>query len=88
MIRAKVDPKVIFDIANEYGLDVLHSDTDYTSLAFNDVKFQIATHMFMGERVRFSRHVINSIAERVAAQHVEDYKENLRTLLGCKNNDD
>lgn len=88
MIREKVDPKVIFDVAGEYGLDVLHSGNDYTSLAFNDVKFQIATHMFMGERVRFSRHVINSIAERVAAKHVEDYKENLRNLLGCKNNDD
>lgn len=84
MIRTKVPPKVIFDVASEYGLEVLHSDDIYTTLAFNDVNFQIATHMFIGERVRFSRYVINSIADRTADRAVKDYQEQLRVMLGVE----
>lgn len=84
MIRTKVDPKVIFDIASEYGLDILHSDHTYTSLAFNDVKFHIATHMFIGERAKLSKYIINNIADRTADQAVKDYQEKLRIMIGIE----
>lgn len=77
----------IDDVCQSYGLELLHSDNNYTSVQFRDVSgelynFDFASHMLRGERARLSSCIINTIITLSSEKAKNSLQLELRTLLG------
>lgn len=88
-------PAEFIDLVNlleSYGLDIEHGDARITIVNYRngdyDFSFQIPnTYLLKGDTSYLKEFIITELMKHAAEKAVEEYKSNLRNLLGVKQND-